>query len=369
MDIIINKKPVSLPILPILALISLVALGLMSARIASVAGDEVGIFVNNMTGKLTVKTQTGSSIYNGIYTDFYTLKTAERTIKMVAEHNDQVRVKTGDGSDIELDIDVSYRMNVDKASIQTIAAECGLEKVAQYGNRQEQVDAYHERWIRDYSRSIVRHVFGELEPKEFYDAGKRSAKALQAEQELNRALGLHGIEITTVVPLDYTYYKEYKELIDEKKAADQEVENQVEEQHTAREDQKRQSAEADAKVKAKIAEVVGTLDKEFLSAQGDEAKARLGVEAKAYQKSVGADAAFTKAKNEAMAQLALAEAEAEGLKKLAVSLSGDGGVNLVKLKYAEVLRGTEISGVPYSTDPKIQKVELDARNVDLGGKK
>ena len=93
-------------------------------------------------------------------------------------------------------------------------------------------------------------------------------------------------------------------------------------------------------------------------------------EAKAYQIKTAGDAQFTKTKNEAVGKFALADAEAEGLKKLAASLSGDGGINLVKLKYAEVLRGATLSGVPYSTDPRIQKVELDTNGkLGIGGKK
>jgi hypothetical protein len=63
----------------------------------------------------------------------------------------------------------------------------------------------------------------------------------------------------------------------------------------------------------------------------------------------------------------LASAEAEGLGKLAASLSGEGGLNLVKLRYADVLKTARISGLPYSTDPRIQKVELNTGNATLGG--
>ena len=290
-------------------------------------------------------------------------------------YNDEVRIKTGDGSDIMLDVDINYRLIPDQASIEAIVKECGLAKVIPYGagtdrrSSSEKVDAYHERWIRDYSRSITRHVFGELTPKEFYDAGKRDAQAQKALVELNEKLESHGLLVTQVVPGEYSYYEEYKQLIDEKKAADQEVENQIEEAKTALKDQERQVKEAEALVKASIAEMKGTLEKELLSANADSAKARFGVEASAYTKRTDAEAQLTKATNEAKARFALASAEAEGLSKLATSLAGDGGLNLVKLKYAEAIKSAKISGVPYSTDPRIQKVELDTKNADLGGKR
>ena len=371
MDIIINKKPVSVPVLPILALVSTVILFFMSARVATIEGDELGVFVSNLTGKVSVDLSSGSSVYNGLFTDFYALKKSERTIEMIKKNNDHVRIKTGDGSDIQLDVFVTYRLIPAKREIEVILSECGLSKVVPYGGRNELVDAYHERWIREYSRSIVRHVFGELKPKEFYDSGKRDAQAEKSRIELNEELNPHGIMITKVVPGEYTYYEAYKQLIDDKKAADQEVENQVAEAETALEDQKRQTTEADATVKVEIAQMNGILEKELLAAQAEDRKARLGVEAKAYQITTGGDAQFTKTKNQALALFALAEAEAEGLQKLAKSLSGDGGINLVKLKYAEVLRGAKVSGVPYAVDPRIQKVEIDTngRLSGNGGKK
>lgn len=376
MDIIINKKPVSVPFMPILALFAVIVLAFMSARIASVQGDEVGVFINNLTGSVTVKLDSGSSVYNGLFTDFYQLKKTERTISMVKSHNDQVRIKTGDGSDIDLDVYVTYKLIPSEKDIAQIVKECGLTKVIPYGaqfnreNPNEEVDAYHETWIRDFSRSIVRHVFGELDPKEFYDAGMRDKKAEDSRTELNQELNQHGIEITKVVPGEYTYYAEYKKLIDDKKAADQEVENQIAEASTAREDQKRQTTEADAKVKAQIAQTKGLLEKEYLAAEAEARKETLGVEAEAYQVRTNAEAQFTRAQNSAKATLALSAAEAEGLKKLAESLSGEGGMNLVKLKYAEVLKTAKISGLPYSTDPRIQKVELDTNGrLGNGGNK
>jgi regulator of protease activity HflC (stomatin/prohibitin superfamily) len=289
-------------------------------------------------------------------------------------NNDAVRVKTGDGSDIELDVDINYRIKADQQSIEAIVRECGLDKVVPYGaatsrrgSNEDLIDAYHERWVRDYSRSITRHVFGELTPMQFYDAGMRDSQAQKALLELNQMLDSHGLLVTQVVPGEYSYYDEYKQLIDDKKAADQEVENQIEEAKTARKNQERQVMEAEATVKARIAEMKGTLEKEYLTAEGQAAKARLGVEAEAYSKQMQGDAKLTKASNEAMALFALASAEAEGLGKLAASLSGEGGLNLVKLRYADVLKTARISGLPYSTDPRIQKVELNTGNATLGG--
>jgi hypothetical protein len=60
-----------------------------------------------------------------------------------------------------------------------------------------------------------------------------------------------------------------------------------------------------------------------------------------------------------------AEAEAEGMRRLAESLVGEGGANLVKLRYAEALKKAVITGVPYATDPRIQRVDINTENAVL----
>lgn len=370
MDIIINKKPVSVPFLPIVAGVFAVILLLMGMRIGKVQADEVGVFVNNLTGSVEVTTKTGSTFYSGIWTDFYPIKKTEQTIKM--DGDDAVRVKTQDGSDVQLDVFINYRLT---SSASVIAAavipECGVDKVRPRRTtrrRPEPQDAYRVKWIREYSRSIIRHVFGELQTDDFYDAEARAKKARQAEVELNEALKeKHGIETTQVVPDKFRFYTEYEEKIAAKKAADQEVQSQIEEAEAALKEQEKEIVTANAEANVEIAQMEGTLQQELLAMEAEAAKARLNAEAYAYSIKTDADARFIKAKNDAQAKLALAKAEAEGLRKIAESLAGGGGANLVKLELAKALKGARITGVPYATDPRIQKVELDARNADLGG--
>lgn len=370
MDIIINKKPVSLPVLPMVAGVFAVILLLMGMRIGKVQADEVGVFVNNLTGSVEVTTQTGSTFYSGLWTDFYPIKKTEQTIRM--EGDDAVRVKTQDGSDVQLDVFINYRLASKEAVIASaVIPECGAEKVRPRRVSRaspELQDAYRVKWIREYSRSIIRHVFGELATDDFYDADARAKKARQAEVELNNALKEeHGIETTQVVPDKFRFYTEYEEKIAAKKAADQEVQSQIEEAEAALKAQEKETVTATAKATVEIAQMEGTLRQELLAMEAEAAKARLNAEAYAYSMKTDADARFIKAQNDAQARLAIAKAEAEGLRKIAESLAGGGGANLVKLELAKALKGATITGVPYATDPRIQKVELDTKNANLGG--
>lgn len=371
MDIILNKKPVQLPVLPIVAAVFAVILLLMGMRIGKVQADEVGVFVNNLTGNVDVTTQTGSQFYSGLWTDFYSIKKTEQTIRM--EGDDAVRIKTKDGSDVSLDVFINYRLTNSAAVIKNaVIPECGADKVTprqtSRGIRPKPMDAYRVKWIREYSRSIIRHVFGELATDDFYDAEERAKKGRQATTELNAALKeKHGIETTLVVPDKFRFYTEYMEKIAAKKAADQEVQSQIEEAAAALKTQEKETVTATAQANVEIAQMEGTLQQELLAMEAEAAKARLNVEAHAYSIKTDADAKFIKATNDAQAKLAIAKAEAEGLRKIAESLAGGGGANLVKLELAKALKGATITGVPYATDPRIQKVQIDTKNADLGG--
>ncbi len=371
MDIIINKKPMSIPILPVVAGITAVILLLVAMRIGKIQADEVGVFVNNLTGDVEVTAKTGSTFYSGLWTDFYPIKKTEQTLEMKGD--DAVRVKTKDGSDVQLDVFITYRLTNSIAVIKSaVIPECGADKVRPRQTSRRivlpRMDAYRVKWIREYSRSIIRHVFGELETDDFYNANARAKKARQAEVELNDALKQkHGIETTLVVPDKFRFYSEYEDKIAAKKAADQEVQTQIEEAEAALKAQEKETVTADAVARVEIAQMEGTLSQELLAMEAESAKARLNAEAYAYSTKTEADAKFIKATNDAQGRLALAKAEAEGLRKIAESLAGGGGANLVKLELAKALKGARITGVPYATDPRIQKVEIDTKNADFGG--
>lgn len=356
MDIIIKRRPVTIPLLPIVAVAILALVVFFTIRVGRIQGNQIGVLVNNLTGNIEVRTQSGAFLYNGLVTDTYVIDNSIHTIRMVRDQQDEVRIKTDDGSDVTMDVEVNYRLVQDAEVIKNaVVPESGMTKV-RIGR--DSVDAYQAKWVRDYARSVVRYKFGELETGGFYDAAKREAKAHESALELNRLLRPHGIEVRDVVPDKFKFYEEYEKIISDQKAADQEVESQRELAEAAAEDQKRRETEATADANVEIAGVKGQLEKELLAAQAEAGRATLEAQAYAYSAKQGADAKFYKVKNDAQSMLAKAQAEAEGLQKLAQSLAGEGGKNLVKMEYGKVLERAVIRGLPYATDPVIQKVEV-----------
>ncbi|MDP6929014.1 MAG: SPFH domain-containing protein, partial [Planctomycetota bacterium] len=285
---------------------------------------------------------------------------------------DEVRIKTDDGSDVTMDVEVNYRLIQDANLIRDkVIPESGVTQAVSTtssgrGGRRsmstELVDAYKAKWVRDYARSVVRYVFGELDTKTFYNAAERDGKTRASVSELNRLLNPHGIEVQQVVPDNFEFYSEFEKLIADTKAADEEVDSQKRKADAALEDQKKQETTATARANVEIATITGDLAKAILISEADAARETKAAEAYAYAQKQGADAGLYDAKNMAQSLLVKATAEAEGVRQLAASLSGDGGKNLVKMEYAKVLENAVINGLPYSTDPRIQKLEISGEN-------
>ena len=152
MQIVINRRPVDIPVVLIVTLIVGVVLALTTVRIGRIQANEIGVFVNNVTGNVEVRTQPGATVYNGWITDFYALDNTEQSYRMDSESGggDAVNIKTRDGADVQLDVAINYRLVADAAVIRDkVIPECGLEKIT---TRSGELDAYKPKWIRDYAR-------------------------------------------------------------------------------------------------------------------------------------------------------------------------------------------------------------------------
>lgn len=375
MDIVIGRRPVSIPLLPIVTVLLIAFLLFMSMRVARIQGSEIGVFVNNLTGRMQVEVHPGAHVYNGFLTDFHVVDNTVQVLRLShdAGQND-VNIKTQDGSDVSLDVELNYRLLQDPELIRSrVVPECGLVRLsiaARRGTASERdVDAYKLVWVRDYARSVIRYVFGELKTDEFYLAEARDRKARQSEQALNDLLRPHGIEVMKVVPARYRFYEEYEKKIAERQEAEQEVLSQMALADAALQGQKHKEVEATAKANVEIERMKGELKKQTLVAEADASREKLGAEGYAVTTKTAAEAEFYRQQNDAKSQLAKAQAEAEGTRRLAQSLAGEGGRNLVRLELSKVLQGAVITGVPYLTDPVVQKVEVTAPAAASGARR
>jgi len=318
----------------------------------NVKGDEVGILVNNYAGTIEVYPNSGTNIYNAITSDFLTLDKTEQTIEMTADpsrgdlrKSDFVKVKTIDGSNVNVDVTILYKMNRDAKSIKRIISESGL------GN------AYKQKWVRDYSRSICRHELGKLTTEDFYKSTLRTERAEASKKRLNEMLNIHGIKITSVQIQDFNFYAEYEAKIKEKKLADQEVQEQISQAKAATERKEKRINERKAVRDVAIANYIGDLKTVLLKAQAEAEKAKREADAYYYETTQKAKADLYKRQKEAKSIIAKRTAEAQGLTNLCKALAGKGGKNMVLLEYAKKLSGLTLMGQPYTIGNSVNKVQ------------
>ena len=332
-----------------LAVILFIAFVAANIRIARVAGSEIGIKINDISGAIDVVSESGTVIYNGLISSFYLIDTADQRLEMTADtqrgdrrQQDDLRIKTIDGSDVYVDLTINYGVSRDKVDVVALTSGLG--------------DAYKLKWVRDYSRSICRTVFGEMTTEEFYDASIREEKANQAREELNDLLNPFGLEVRKVIPEKFRFHQEYEEKIKAKKLADQEVEEQISKANAAQQDQIFRTVEATKKKEVFLATIDGQMEQLIVQASANADKSIKEAEAYAVGTIKGADAQYYGMEKNAEAITAKKAAEAEALEKLASAMAGEGGRNIVKMEYAQRLKQMNVSGQPYSIDQESERL-------------
>ena len=322
---------------------------MVNFRVQRVSGTEVGIKVNNVTGDITVIAKSGTNIYNGLLNSFHLLDMTVQRLEMVADPNrgersnrDDLRIKTVDGSDVFLDLTINYQLRRDMVKETVTTSGLG--------------DAYKYKWVRDYSRSVCRAVFGEMTTEEFYDASVRNQKAQMAMEELNKLLKSYGIEVSSVIAEKFSFHPEYEERIRAKKLADQEVEEQISKAKAARQNQIFRVVEATKKKEVFLATYSGEMQKLIVEATANAERDVLDAEAYVIDTQLGADATFYQRDKNSQGILVKAKAEGEALTALANAYQGIGGMNLVRRAYASKVGDMKITGQPFTIESKTERL-------------
>jgi len=335
---LISTKTMFFVIIPLILLIVLV-LGGRRLSWREIKGDEVAVIINNITGKITTIDRAGAIIYYPFIQNLYILDKSEQSIPMTSANisaeypqGNPVILKTRDGGDVSLDLIIQYRVISEMAD--KVVQNTGID------------DEYKKKWIPDYAKTICRFEFGELEIDEFPEAGKRRQKTQEASKELDRLLNQHGILMTSLNFIDYRYYREYAEKIQERRIADKEVQEQRSRGKAAKENQERVVTEETKKLDVAISRFRGQLYNMEIDANAEAEKVKQEGIAYLLKAKFDADAEYERLKKQAEAILAVREAEAAGILALRDALEGEGGRNLVKLEYAKRLREAKIIGTP-----------------------
>ncbi len=335
-------------ILFLVAALLLVITLLFTVRFEQVTGSEVAVKVSNITGDIEVIAEPGTTAYLGLFNTFHIIDASVQRLEMTVDPSrgdragkDDLRIKTVDGSDVNLDLTINYALRRDM--IEDIVRTSGLG------------DMYKVKWVRDYSRSICRTNFGELTTEEFYNASKRKEKALQAKDKLNELLNPFGIEVTQVIAEKFRFHEKYEAKIKAKKLADQEVEEQISKAGAAEKNQEFRTVQATKQKEVAIKTYEGEMQQLIVQAEAEAEKVVQNAEAFKVKTQLGADAKFYEKQKNAQAIMVKKKTEAEALQKMADALNGNGGRNIVKMKYADQLKNMPITGEPFTIQGQTER--------------
>jgi membrane protease subunit HflK len=315
-----------------LLVVLLLAAWFVEEGIVRVREGDVGVIVDNLSGRSEVADAVGYRFVFPVIQSFYRLDRKIQSLVMADapeagfRGGDAVKLKTKDGSDVSIDVLVSYHLIASGAAEILRDAGDGLR--------------FADLWVRSSVRAVVARSFGELTAESIYNAGERNAKATDMLKTLNRELAPQHIEVLAITPRDVRFFSAYEEIIKKKKIKDQETQQYLSEARLAEQRQRTEVAQAEFEAKQTVQRAEGEADK--VRAEADGYAKRVAIEA---------DGELAKALKEAEGQLAIGLAEAEGIKEQAAALGGAGGVNLVALAYAKKLATFSISGIPVLQDP------------------
>lgn len=331
-------------------------------RIGRVKGEEVGVLLNKITGKMTVIEQSGVRIYNGLTSDFYILDRTIQTLEMrggrgdearggsrrrgraPARATDSLKIKTVDGSDVYVDLKVQFSLEPSSAEIVLATSGPG--------------DAFKEKWARDYVRSITRNFLGELTTEEFYDSSKRDVQLALAVRKARESVLPFGIYIDRIViPQKPAFYREYEEMIMKKKGADQTVLQEQSKALAAKQKQLTLIVQATNEKNVAVEGFRGEMEKKIIEAKAKARKATLDADAYHTSVTINAGAQFYEMQQQATGILARKKAEAKGIEELKKAMAGEGGRNMVKFEYAKKLRGVKITGQPFTIQAFTERFE------------
>jgi regulator of protease activity HflC (stomatin/prohibitin superfamily) len=335
---VVSKKMVFFVIVPI-ALVVLLIVGGRKLTWKEIQADEVAVIINNITGNIKTIDRAGAVIYYPFIQDLYILDKREQRAPMASSNisadfpqGNPIILKTRDGGDVSIDLIIQYKLISKMAG--RVVQDTGIG------------EEFKEKWIWDYARTICRYEFGDLTIDEFPESKNREEKIKSSTDELNSLLNPHGILVTSLNFIDYRYYREYAEKIQERRLADKEVEEQVQRASAARKNQDRVVTEETKKLEVAISRFMGTLHEMEIDAKAEANKIRSDGRAYLIKAKLDADAEYDRLEKEAASILAVKKAQAEGLFALKKALEGAGGRNLVKMEYARRLRNATIIGTP-----------------------
>ena len=231
-----------------------------------------------------------------------------------------VNIQTSEGYTVQVDVTVLYRV-ADPLKVMTTIGPGRL---------------FEDSAVIPRAQQDLRRALGELDAEDFYRGNKRTEKARDAQAALEVELKEKGIEVVRVLVRRYTYDQRYQQAIEQRKIQDQTVyKNEAE----------AKSATAAAAKNKIVAEGAAAVQVEL--ARGEAEVKKLEADADLYRRKKAADG-----------DLLVKLAEAQGTELENQALRGVGSENMVGLRMAEALKGTQVIVLPTDGEGAMNPLDL-----------
>ncbi|MEC8495295.1 MAG: SPFH domain-containing protein, partial [Planctomycetota bacterium] len=274
----------------------LAALGISGRLgVTRVEANEVALRVNYLTGTEAVITRPGYQFYVPFLMDVYEIDRTTQEYLMTGDgyRGDSVApyltVRANDGSNFWFD-ELKIQYEVIPEAVDTIVSDSGPG------------DDYKHEWIKAHARSILRDEFGRYSAVDVSDPTTYKQAPEEAKRIMNEALRDHGIRVVRIVTPTPQFDERYEDAIEQRKEADQEVE-----------ELKARFLQLVEKKEQRLAAVRKEKDVEMQQLQGELIQSLRAAEQEAIRVRKTADAYATERRAQGRAEEAQLSAEALGL--------------------------------------------------------
>lgn len=319
--------------------------------LAEIRDDEVGVVVDSWTGTRTVVDTPG---YRPYVPWFQSVQTIDKSPSAFVFRGNETKgldevprllIRARDGSSFWFEeVTLQYSLRVESA--ETVLDDSGPG------------DAFKRELLRCHARAILRDEFGRFAAGDSARPESVAAATRASQDRMNAALAPHGIEVLEVSSPKPAFDKQYEDLINRRKLANQETDRLLVKTAALRSagELRQQTVRKDKdlellKLESNLARDVGVAEKELIRA--------LSEADNVYAERVS-QARITKAERELQAGVLTAKylALAEDANARATALAAH-GVGAVRAALVDRLAGIEFQILPYSRDPAPQRIEYE----------
>lgn len=331
----------------------------MRMFVHKVGPDEIGVRTQNFAvfGKTGVQEEDYDK--PGWYRNLWTIDTwhtFDKTVQTVRLNGapgegSPLTIKSKDGYDVTVHVGIKYRISPGEAH-QVLKNSGGDPRT-------------YQNLVTNETSNACRIRFGQMLTDEFYNPKAREEAAREIKTTLQDTLQERHLEIVDILISGVQFDPQYEKKIKDKKLADQEVKVNMSRANAA--EFKGQTAKVTAETQALMQKIDGETEQQIAELKGKNdvkvAEILEGAQAYAMKRRTAADALLKEA--QALADLKLRMAEAEGERARAAAMTGPGGRALVALEAARNLR---IGAVDFSSQGT-NVFDVEAMAIKLGAQK